>query len=85
MSPDGPLPGRRVIFRNPEAETRSERDTKGHSTELSVSDVETWLEWQANQLGTPTWWTELQAIPGIRDPWIFARKIRLHFTSLRLG
>ena len=79
MSPDGPPPGRRVTFRNPEAEMSSERDTKDYSTEPSVSDVETWLEWQANHLGTPTWWMELQAIPGIRDPWKLARKIRVSF------
>ena len=67
VSPDGPPPGRRVTFRNPEAEMSSERDTKNYSTEPSVSDMETWLEWQANQLGTPAWWTELQAIPGMRS------------------
>ena len=44
MSPDGPPPRRRVIFRNPEAELSSERDTKDYSTEYSVSDVETWVE-----------------------------------------
>ena len=79
MSPDGPLQGRRVTFRNPEAETSSERDTEGCSTEPSVSDMETWLEWQANQLGTPAWWMELQAIPGIRDPQKLAQKIRDSF------
>ena len=41
--------------------------------------METWLEWQANQLGTPTWWMELQAIPGIRDPQKLAWKIRALF------
>ena len=41
--------------------------------------METWLEWQANQLGTPAWWTELQAIPGIRDPQKLAWKIRASF------
>ena len=79
MSPDRPLLGRRVTFRNPEAEMSSKRDTKDHSTEPSISDVETWLEWQANQLGTPAWWTELQAIPGIRDPQKLAQKIRASF------
>ena len=79
MSPDGPLSGRRVTFRNPEVETSSERDTEDYSTEPSVSDVETWLEWQANQLGTPTWWMEPQAIPGIRDPQKLAQKIRASF------
>ena len=47
--------------------------------EPSVSDVETWLEWQANQLGTPAWWTELQAILGKRDPQKLAQKIRALF------
>ena len=47
--------------------------------EPCVSDMETWLEWQANQLGTPAWWTELQAIPGTRDPLKFAWKIRASF------
>ena len=50
-----------------------------YSIEPSVSDVEMWLEWQAQQLGTPTWWAELKAIPGIRDPWKLARKIRVSF------
>ena len=79
MSPDGPPSRRRVTFRNPKVELSSKRNTKDYSTEPSVSNVETWLEWQAKQLGTLTWWTELQAILGIRDPQ------RLHFTSLRLG
>ena len=57
----------------------SERGTKSYSTEPSVSDVEAWLEWQANQLGTPAWWTELKAIPGIRDPQKLAWKIRALF------
>ena len=77
--PDGPPPGRRVTFRNPEGEMSSERDTENYSTEPSVSDMETWLEWQANQLGTPAWWMELQAVPGIRDPWKLAQKIRASF------
>ena len=47
--------------------------------DLSVSDVETWLQWQAKQLGTPACWTELNAILGIRDPWKLARKIRASF------
>ena len=79
MSPDGPPSRRRVTFRNPKAESSSKRDTRDYSTEASVSDVETWLEWQAKQLGTPTWWMELQAIPGKRDPWKLAQKIRASF------
>ena len=57
----------------------SERGTKSYSTEPSVSDMETWLEWQANQLGTHAWCTEL----GIRDPQKLAWKLGLHSTSLR--
>ena len=85
MSPEGPPPGRRVTFRNPEAEMSSKRGTESYSMEPSVSDVETWLEWQANQLGTPAWWTELQAIPGIRDPRKLARKIRASFYIPEVG
>ena len=55
------------------------RDVKDYSMEPSVSDVETWLEWQAKQLGTPTWWTELKAILGIQDPWNLAWKMRASF------
>ena len=32
-----------------------------------------------NSWAPPTWWTELQAIPGIRDPWKLAWKIRASF------
>ena len=79
MSPDGPPSRRRVTFRNPKAELSSKRDMEDYSTEPSVSNVETWLEWQAKQLGTLTWWMKLQAIPGIRDPWKLAQKIRASF------
>ena len=47
--------------------------------EPSVLDVETRQEWQARQLGTPAWWTELKAILGIRDPQKLAWKIRASF------
>ena len=60
-------------------EPSSERDTEDYSSEPSVSYMETWLEWQAKQLGTPAWWTELQAILGIRDPQKLAWKIRASF------
>ena len=79
VSPEGPLLGRRVTFRNPEVDTSPERDTEGHSMKPSVSNIERCLEWQANQLGTPTWWMELQAIPCIRDPLKLAQKIRASF------
>ena len=41
-------------------------------TEPSIDDLETWLEFQAGQLGTPTWWEELGAVPGIEDQHKFA-------------
>ena len=48
-------------------------------TEPSVNDLELWLEHHAEQLGTPTWWGELEAIPGITDPHKFAQKIHASF------
>ena len=47
--------------------------------EPSVNDLEMWLEYQARQLGTPMWWGELEAIPGIADLHKFAQKIRASF------
>ena len=68
-----------MTFRNPEVETSPERDAEDYSTEPSVTNVETWPEWQAHQLGTPAWWIELSAIPGIRDLWKLTQKIRASF------
>ena len=48
-------------------------------TEPSVDDLETWLEFQAGQLGTPTWWEELGAMLGIEDWCKFAKKIMASF------
>ena len=45
----------------------------------SVSDLEMWLEYLVRQLGTPMWWGELEAIPGIADLHEFAGKIRASF------
>ena len=56
-----------------------EGDIEDYSMEPSVSDVEMWLEWQAQQLGTPAWWMELKAIPGIRNPWKLTQNIRASF------
>ena len=56
-----------MTFREPEVEPNSEGSVEDYSLEPSVSDVETWLEWQAQQLGTPAWWSELEAIPGVKD------------------
>ena len=79
QSPDGPPPGRRVTFREHVAEPNSEGNVEDHMVEPSVSDVETWLEWQAKQLGTPAWWPELKAIPGVKDQWKVAHKIWASF------
>ena len=50
-----------------------------YSSEPSVSDVEIWLEWQAQQLGTPAWWSELKATLGVEDPRELAHKIWASF------
>ena len=47
--------------------------------EPSVNDLETWLDYQAKQLGTPMWWRELEAVPSIADWCRFTRKIRVSF------
>ena len=44
-----------------------------------IKDLELWLEQQADQLGTPTWWEEIKAVPGITDLCKFARKIHMSF------
>ena len=54
------------------------------SVEPSVSDLETWLEYQSTQIGTPMWWKELGAIPGITDWQKFAQKIRASFYILEV-
>ena len=61
-SPNGPLPGRRVTFREPEVEPNSEVSAEDYSSESSVSDVETWLEWQAQQLVTFNHWDVVQGL-----------------------
>ena len=45
----------------------------------TAEDLETWLEHQVGQLGTPTWWRELEAVPDIENPHKFARKIQASF------
>ena len=78
-SPSRPPPRRRVIFREPEVESNSEGDVEDYLLEPSVPAVETWLDWQACQLGTPAWWSELMAIPGIKDLQKLACKIQASF------
>ena len=85
-SPDGPLPGRRVTFKQPVEEPNSRGSVEDHLPEPSVSDVEMWLEWQAEQLGTPAWWPELKASLGVTDPQKLACKIQASFyiTEVRM-
>ena len=47
----------------------SETANQEPSIELPTKDLEQWLDHQADQLGTPTWWVELQAVPSITDLW----------------
>ena len=54
------------------------------SVEPTVSDLEAWLEYQSTQIGTPVWWKELEAVPGITDWWKFARKICTSFYILEV-
>ena len=44
-----------------------------------MDDLETWIEFQVGQLGTPVWWEELGAVPGIEDQHKLTWKIRASF------
>ena len=68
-----------MTFREPEVEPNSKGSVEDYSLEPSVSDVETWLEWQAQQLGSPAWWSELVAILGVKDLQKLAHKIQASF------
>ena len=78
-SSDEPPPRKRVTFDDSKEEKGPTREEAGCLTEPSVGDLDTWLEFQAGQLGTPAWWEELEAIPGIKDQCKFAQKIRVSF------
>ena len=54
-------------------------ESRDPSAKLPIKDLESWLEYQVDQLGTPTWWEELKAVPGMADLHMFARKIRASF------
>ena len=54
------------------------------SDEVPIKDLELWLDHQADQLGTPTWWGELKAVPGIMDLCRFAQKIHASFHILEI-
>ena len=49
------------------------------SIKLPIKDLELWLDHQVDQLGTPTWWGELKAVPGMMDLCRFAWKIQASF------
>ena len=68
-----------MTFQEPVVEPNPGGNVEDHMAEPSVSDVETWLEWQAEQLGTPAWWLELKAILGVKDPRKLACKIQASF------
>ena len=78
-SPEGPPPQRRVSFHDPPNMKDPVKEEASSWMEPSVDDLETWLEFQAGQLGTPMWWEELAAVPDIEDRHKFARKIRASF------
>ena len=56
-----------------------ETKSKDPSDELPIKDLESWLEYQADQFDTPTWWGELKAIPGMADLCRFAQKFQASF------
>ena len=68
-----------MSFHDPDNVKDPVKEEASNSTEPSVDDLEMWLEFQAGQLGTPMWWEELAAVPGIEDRHKFARKIRVSF------
>ena len=86
-SPSRHPSGRRVTFREPEVEPNSKGGAEDYPLEPPISDVETWLEWQACQMSTPAWWAELTAILGVKEPWKLAHKIQASFSipKVRMG
>ena len=60
------------------------KEEPSYSMEPSVDDLETWLESQVEQLGTPMWWEELGAVLGIQDQCKFTWKIRASFYVLEV-
>ena len=79
QSPDELPPRRRVSFCDPDDVRDAVKEEVSCLMEPSVDDLETWLEFQVKQLGTPTWWKELGAVPGIEDRLKFTQKIRASF------
>ena len=71
-------PNKKVSFQMPGDED-SGTERRDPSAEPPIKDLELWLEYQVDQLGTPTWWGELKAIPGMADLHRFAQKIQVSF------
>ena len=71
-------PNKRVSFQMPEDGDLA-TESREPSAKLPIKDLELWLDYQADQLGTPTWWGELKAIPGMADLCRFAWKIQASF------
>ena len=57
-----------MTFNDPEIKRGPGGEEIGYPIEPSIVDLEVWLEFQAQQLGTPVWWEELEAMLGIKDP-----------------
>ena len=62
-SPSRHPSGRRVTFREPEVEPNSKESMENYLLEPPISDMETWLEWEACKLSTLSWWLELRQVP----------------------
>ena len=71
-------PNKRVSCRMPE-DGDSATESREPSAKLPIKDLESWLDYQVDQLGTTTWWGELKAIPGMVDLCRFTQKIQVSF------
>ena len=67
-------PNKRVSFQMPEDGDLA-TESRETSAKLPIKDPELWLDYQVDQLGTPTWWGELKAVPDMADLCRFAQKI----------
>ena len=75
-SPSGSRQGSRVTFQEPEVEPDPEEGRGNYLLQPSILDVESWLDWQAQQIDMPCWWRELRAIPGEEDLQKVTQKIQ---------
>ena len=73
-----------MSFHDPQNDKDPVKEEASCLTEPSVDELETWLEFQAGQLGTPVWWEELGAVPGIVDRHKFTWKIWVSFYVLEV-